>query len=233
MPIGSLISAGANLLGGLFNRQSSENANERNYQAQKEFAQQGLRWKVADAEAAGVHPLYALGAQGQSFSPSFVGDTGVGQGLSNAGQDISRAAMTTATNNERDSAYNQQLRTLALERGSLENELLRTQIRRQVLESGPAFPSAVTRTAEDAAGISVDDRRSPVPLLFSTPTGETIMLPAGVTPTQEIEDLFGEIAGEFHGSGLFLRHLVGPETNTGRPGTYQNRNTRYFTGGSF
>jgi len=40
---------------------------------QKEFAQMGVRWRVADAKAAGIHPLYALGAQTQSFSPVHAG----------------------------------------------------------------------------------------------------------------------------------------------------------------
>lgn len=37
---------------------------------QREFAQMGIRWKVADAEAAGLHPLYALGGSGAAFAPS-------------------------------------------------------------------------------------------------------------------------------------------------------------------
>lgn len=37
---------------------------------QREFAQMGIRWKVQDAEAAGLHPLYALGGSGAAFAPS-------------------------------------------------------------------------------------------------------------------------------------------------------------------
>lgn len=36
---------------------------------QKEFAQHGVQWRVQDAIAAGVHPLYALGANIPTFSP--------------------------------------------------------------------------------------------------------------------------------------------------------------------
>lgn len=39
---------------------------------QREFAQMGLRWKVADATAAGLHPVYALGGSGATFSPSSI-----------------------------------------------------------------------------------------------------------------------------------------------------------------
>lgn len=36
---------------------------------QKEFAQMGTRWKVADAQAAGLHPLFALGGSTSTYSP--------------------------------------------------------------------------------------------------------------------------------------------------------------------
>lgn len=42
---------------------------EYNAALQREFAQHGIQWKVADAQAAGVHPLYALGGGTPSFSP--------------------------------------------------------------------------------------------------------------------------------------------------------------------
>lgn len=36
---------------------------------QREFAQNGIRWRVDDAKAAGLHPLAALGASSASYSP--------------------------------------------------------------------------------------------------------------------------------------------------------------------
>lgn len=41
-----------------------------NIALQREFAQMGIRWKVEDAKAAGLHPLYALGGSGAAFAPS-------------------------------------------------------------------------------------------------------------------------------------------------------------------
>lgn len=40
---------------------------------QKEFATHGIRWKVADAKAAGIHPLAAMGANTHSPSPIHIG----------------------------------------------------------------------------------------------------------------------------------------------------------------
>lgn len=91
----SIIGAGASLLGGAMGdrsadrtnqasldfsyhqlrRQVKENRLDRNMQ--RLFAERGLRMRVADARAAGVHPLVALGAQLNPSSPvSGVGGSG-------------------------------------------------------------------------------------------------------------------------------------------------------------
>lgn len=109
MGFGSVASIGSSIVGGLFGMAGAaktakaiREANEKNLAYQKEFAQNGIRWKVQDAQAAGLHPLIGAGAQGQSFSPSFVGDTSAGDGLANMGQNISRAVDATLTRKERE-----------------------------------------------------------------------------------------------------------------------------------
>lgn len=70
--LGSILGAIAGpVISGLFNSSSSESASDANYSAQKEFAQNGLQWKAADARAAGLHPMAVLGSSGAAFSPSF------------------------------------------------------------------------------------------------------------------------------------------------------------------
>lgn len=94
------IGAAAGLVGGLLRDRSGEQAANRNADMQREFAQQGIRWKVADARAAGIHPLYALGASTHMASPVYAGSS-MGDSLANAGQDISRAWEATRTQQER------------------------------------------------------------------------------------------------------------------------------------
>lgn len=65
--------------------------------AQREFAKHGIRWKVADAKAAGLHPLAALGAAGAAYSPV----AAAGSDLGSIGQDISRSIDATRTAEER------------------------------------------------------------------------------------------------------------------------------------
>lgn len=91
--IGDVLS-GIGSIAGLF---GSDDSAEKNYQAQKEFAQNGIAWKVQDAKNAGIHPLYALGSNTATFSPSFqatqTSGEKLGSALSSMGQSMSRAAM--------------------------------------------------------------------------------------------------------------------------------------------
>lgn len=105
LTISAAVSAGTSILGGLFGRKSQKKMQEREYQAQKEFAQHGVRWRVEDAKAAGLHPLYALGAQLPSFSPSFAsGEDPLASSIADAGQHVGRAIAAQQTAQEREAA---------------------------------------------------------------------------------------------------------------------------------
>lgn len=88
------------------NRKAAEEA-EKNRQMQIEFAKNGVRWRVEDATAAGLHPLAALGASGASYSggsTSYLPESRGGsyRALSRMGQDASRAMMAMATPEEKE-----------------------------------------------------------------------------------------------------------------------------------
>lgn len=109
----AIIGAGAALIGGAMsdrsNRKVAESTNDRseaiaaqNNALQREFAQSGIRWRVEDAKAAGLHPLFALGANTPTFSPSAVSlispdQSGLGRGLAEAGQHVSRSIQAQQT----------------------------------------------------------------------------------------------------------------------------------------
>lgn len=142
--LGNLIAAGSSLLGGIIGGNQQAKLAKQNIQLQKDFAQQGIQWKVADAKKAGVHPLYALGAQTTSFSPVSVGSS-LGEGIASAGQDVGRAVNATSSESVRASAAAAALTQLQLERGKLENDLLRTElaskIARNTQTASPPLPS--------------------------------------------------------------------------------------------
>lgn len=111
--LGGLISGGLSFFGGQQSRDQSLQIAQQNIALQREFAQNAIQWKVADAAKAGINPLYALGASTTSFSPVSVGDGdggygGLGKGLGDAvaslgedGQDTTRAHHATQTKGER------------------------------------------------------------------------------------------------------------------------------------
>lgn len=110
------IGKGAELF--LSNKQANDQAD-----LQKKFAQKGIQWKVADAEKAGIHPLYALGANTVAYNPVSVGVPDLGS----MGQDIGQAIDRVSNPGEKAGGA---LGALALERAGLENDLLRAQIAR-------------------------------------------------------------------------------------------------------
>ncbi|UDN67822.1 DNA pilot protein [robinz microvirus RP_139] len=144
---------------------------------QREFAQNGVQWRVADAQASGIHPLAALGAQLQSSSPIQISGnvpsgsvptghapsanpvpystgspfTGMGAAYANMGQDISRAVTSVATEYERNSAVAQASQALSLENQKLQNQYLASQIAKNTGASvGPPMPSV--RSTQMMAG---------------------------------------------------------------------------------
>ena len=148
--LGALIPAAASLIGGFMGQKSQEKQAAQNIALQKEFAQSGIQWKVEDAKKAGIHPLYALGANTTSFAPVSIGSP-LAEGINQAGQHIGRAVNATATPTQRSVAYMQ------LERMGLENELIRAQIaseRARTNQAGmpPAVPSATQKYLIDGQG---------------------------------------------------------------------------------
>lgn len=104
MGLGSVVSAVGSIAGGILGANSAQNVASMNYEAQKEFAQNGIRWKVEDAKRAGIHPLYALGATTQGYSPTsgYTGDFGISDAAAHFGQGYERAQQAKMTKEERD-----------------------------------------------------------------------------------------------------------------------------------
>lgn len=101
------IGAGSAFGGGLLSQRSNKKEARRQEELQREFAQHGVRWRVEDAKAAGLHPLYALGAQTPSYSPMVVPDS-MGPALAEAGQHVAGAV------GARQTAYDKQVAALNL-----------------------------------------------------------------------------------------------------------------------
>lgn len=147
--LGALIGAGASLASSLLGKSASDKANkqqmemaDKNIALQKEFAQSGIQWKTEDARKAGIHPLYALGANTVSFSPVSVGSSVPDfSGIASAGQDLGRAIDATRSTSARAGAVNATMQQLQLTRMGLENELLASQIAKVRQSTQPPMPT--------------------------------------------------------------------------------------------
>lgn len=153
--LGALIPAASSLIGGFLNKSSADATRSasmdmanRNIELQKEFAQHGIQWRVEDAKRAGIHPIYALGGSGASFSPvsaNFTSDTSLGSAFAQAGQDVGRAIQ--ATRSAPDRAVAMATTKLQLEGLALDNDLKRAEIaskgaRLGRAQVGPPMPMA-------------------------------------------------------------------------------------------
>lgn len=88
---GSLVSGGLGLAGGMINASASKSAARAQVRLQREFAQNGIQWRVEDAKKAGIHPLYALGANTASYTPVSQDSSAFGNAVADAGAYLGKA----------------------------------------------------------------------------------------------------------------------------------------------
>lgn len=190
---GAAISGGLSYLGSRNANRSAESNARLNADLQREFAQNGIQWKVKDAKAAGIHPLYALGANTPTFSPTSVNFQNELSGFAKSGQNIGSAIDRTMNQKQRDEwALDNHM--LNRERQLAEIALIKTrtaQLRNPpmpVLGVDPNDPTEVVGRENPARG------RDPV-------TGNpNIAIGPGMTG-EEAEQEWGEFGGSLYGLG--------------------------------
>lgn len=184
---GALVSAGAKLIPSLVGEGSDKQEAQwnANYELQQRMAEHGTLIRARDVMRAyaetGIHPLSLMGMNPASASSvASVGGTSSNwrKGVADAGQDIGRAIGATAGQNERN-----EMMKLQVQRGGLENELLRVQIARNVQELersaqiGPAMPIGdQSRYLLQGQGQTNTELRAPI-------GGQIKVVPAEVTAT--------------------------------------------------
>lgn len=148
--IGGIASGIGSIIGSGNSAASAEAINQANYEHQKEFAQNGIRWRVADAKAAGLHPLAALGAQTAGYTPSaVVGDSPDFSFLRDIGQDVGRAidAKSTAAERAANKAKIDQGTNLELEGKALDNDYKRALIKGETQDQALKLANAAVRAS--------------------------------------------------------------------------------------
>lgn len=233
---GALIGGGASLIGGLMGKSAADNAREANaaqaaanVAMQKEFAQNGIRWKVEDAKAAGIHPLYALGASTPSFSPVSLGatpDNSMPQAMADIGQNISRAVSATKTEEEKlMSTINLGIAKANLESATLDNQIKARQLS-QIGVGAPSMPGSTNFIP--GQGNSGLVKINPSERVASQPTREAqeagwapdvgyARTDTGLTPIPS-KDVKERIEDQFVPEMMWAaRNYLAPNLGTGRP----------------
>lgn len=162
--------------------------------AQREFAQMGIRWKVADAKAAGIHPLYALGGTGASYSPVInAGGSGFDNTFNAMGQYLDRAQRANEPQGDRLGAFMQQQEALQTQRDKantlweeqvrgerqrniglqLDNEAKRLLLLKTAREMGPGGASGTGAAPFGAVKISPSEQTSGDPQLHGREAAPT------------------------------------------------------------
>lgn len=169
--VGSAIGAGASLIGGSMNSKGARKIAREQMAMQKEFAQNGIQWKVEDAKKAGLHPLYAIGASTATYTPVSQDSSAMGNAVADAGAYLGKAidgATDKATREalaQENLEYARQQRELASMKSGAEIMNLELQNRRLVLDN--EYQQMLN--AQKAAGVSGNPPR---PISVSTPMGE-------------------------------------------------------------
>lgn len=160
----------------------ADNEANKNRDMQVAFAKNAIQWKVADANKAGIHPLYALGAPTMNFQPVTTGGSGWGDIGSSMGQNIDRALGAGMPREGQVDALDRSVRELALTRGGLENELLAIQIAKakQDLLMKPAVPDV------------------------TLPGGQAQIIPGQSSTAQVVQDHYGDVVEAGYGMGRLV-----------------------------
>lgn len=136
-------------------RRQIDEVNERNYEIQKEFAKHGVRWRVEDALAAGLHPLAALGGSSASASPSFmVGDSSIPD-FGAQGQSLGSAINFIKGQDSGQDSFQRQMSKLQLESAKVQLALQKAELGKTLAEVQPQ-PLKPTFTG-DNTGITVGE----------------------------------------------------------------------------
>lgn len=120
--LGSLISAGTSIIGGLLGQSNAK----RQENLQREFAQNAISWKAADAERAGISKIFAMGAPTTSYAPVSVGQ--LGTSVADAGQHIGRAMEAQAGPAGRLGGISQEIAKAQLDGLKVDNEIKRADL---------------------------------------------------------------------------------------------------------
>jgi hypothetical protein len=226
-----LISAGSKLFGRLFGgnkdadleRARQDGFYQQNRADQWALVKNRLQYTVADAQKAGIHPLYALGAAsgGGGFAATIPGQTATGSfegdGIASAGQAVANTISAAAREREAKAEAAEVRKDRALNRRRVEAEIERLQTETRITEEQAAlsklallkektrhdkgaFSESLGQTHYKAGEFGQGSARKPVTappnVVDITMGGKPVRTSGNYSPASVVEEELGEF-GEF------------------------------------
>lgn len=146
--LGSAVGVAGNLIGGAMSDSRTSKASYeswlQNYNAQKEFAQNSILWRVQDAKRAGVNPNAVVGGQSVGYTPQDISQTqDFATGIARAGNILAeRMGQLQLANANED-----------LKSKKLDNQVKGVELANKVIESKMGqLPKTMTPIIEGSAG---------------------------------------------------------------------------------
>lgn len=214
--VGSAISAGSSLLGGILGSSSAKDQAKQDWKHQLHMAQNQVQYRVSDARKAGISPLAALGVNPISVSPSYVGnsDLGIGEAGRALGQGISQIKTSDEKRLDRIriDQEEEKLKQLKLENVGLATEYLKqNQSPSQPVVGPTAFEKQYGITGQDV-GSKIYEEDLPPEFLNYTPVLGDIFEYQMPTKTRSMAPGIEEGVGPMYqyrlGEGNYLTRLL-------------------------
>ena len=180
-----------NFVGGILDRRQQKKQFDRNFALQEEAFRSGIQTRVKDAAAAGIHPLYALGAS-SSVSPTFTSGSTMASGLGSMGKFIDDLVGRKGKNRLEEA----QIRKLDAEadRAEAEAEDVRSRRVRTIARENEG-PRTV---ALDVWGKTAAPKALPphTTMMMAPQLG---FVPGRATPAELMEEQYGDLGGSLYG----------------------------------
>lgn len=182
--IPAAIAAGAALYGGYVSNKNARSQQSQNTALQREFAQNSIQWKTADAKAAGLHPLYAMGSAATPYSPTTYSDS-MGPALASAGQSVARGYAANQAQKNTDRQYNKSvsdsnfMRRMQQDRMILEQQKLKAEINYTDMMSA-SIAARARQAGNSQQDLTVDGLSSDL----AQDKGQTQVVPKELTPNK-------------------------------------------------
>lgn len=240
MPLGSIISAAGSIAGSLIGKSEDEAARGRSEYwnrkaldwSKEQFGvltRSALQRKVTDAKRAGLHPLFALGAQapgsvpfipGQAPSGSHLGEgirdaaTEIGRGVSRGQRASREAARVRAEGRRADRVADAQVRGIEARAAADEAQALATlsTLRRAEQEANARQDIAKTYPLSGSKSGSLEPPtplpavgERPQPTLLSLPGGKKGWLTGPQADAEKFQEKYGELADWVFGPAMLWK----------------------------